>query len=72
MADRHHQHQSGHQSVRSAVGTSPDAERGRQRALAARGATGALVLGILAVILQSAAVGTPAWGYFVNPDGQFC
>ncbi|XP_034935562.1 uncharacterized protein [Chelonus insularis] len=45
-----------------------DPQRGKQRALAARGAAGALLLGVLAVVLQSAATATPAWGYFTTPD----
>ncbi|CAD6237006.1 GSCOCG00002100001-RA-CDS [Cotesia congregata] len=56
------------QGVRGIAATATDPRRGKQRALAARGAAGALVLGILAVVLQSAATATPAWGYFTTPD----
>lgn len=58
------------QGVRGIIGTTGDSQRGEQRALAARGATGALALGIIAVVLQAAATATPAWGYFTNPDGK--
>ncbi|KAK0095973.1 hypothetical protein PV326_006872 [Microctonus aethiopoides] len=59
---------SNHQSVRGIATTTSDPRRGEQRALAARGAMGALILGVLAVVLQSAATATPMWGYFTNPD----
>lgn len=59
------------QGVRGIAATATDPRRGKQRALAARGAAGALVLGILAVVLQSAATATPAWGYFTTPDREF-
>ncbi|XP_044578828.1 uncharacterized protein LOC123261309 isoform X1 [Cotesia glomerata] len=56
------------QGVRGIAATATEPRRGKQRALAARGAAGALVLGILAVVLQSAATATPAWGYFTTPE----
>ncbi|XP_015593208.1 uncharacterized protein LOC107266826 [Cephus cinctus] len=58
----------GHRGVRDVATTTPDLQLGRKRALAARGAAGALALGILAVVLQAAATATPQWGYFSNPD----
>lgn len=53
------------------VATRVDPLRGQRRALAARGAAVALVLGILALVLQAAATAVPAWGEFYNPDGMF-
>lgn len=61
---------SNHQGVRGIATTTSDPRRAEQRALAARGAMGALILGVLAVVLQSAATATPMWGYFTNPDGN--
>lgn len=49
--------------------TMSDPHRGKQRALAARGATLALVLGVIAFLLQTAATATPSWGYFGSPEG---
>lgn len=71
MADTHL-----HQSVRSLASnnntTDPDLrERGERRAQAARGAAGALALGVLAVALQSAATATPTWAYYSNPECKY-
>ncbi|KAK2579759.1 hypothetical protein KPH14_011098 [Odynerus spinipes] len=57
------------QGVRAVATTTNDPRRNEKRAVAARGAAGALALGVLAVVLQSAATATPTWGYFNNPDG---
>ncbi|KAF7388474.1 hypothetical protein HZH68_012416 [Vespula germanica] len=64
--NRHHQHH--HHGVRAVATTTTDPRRNEKRAVAARGAAGALALSVLAVVLQSAATATPAWGYFTNPD----
>ncbi|XP_046746726.1 uncharacterized protein LOC124411571 isoform X2 [Diprion similis] len=56
-----------HQSHRGMMTVQPTLDE--KRALAARGAAGVLALGILALVLQSAATATPTWGYFSNPDG---
>ncbi|KAI4484040.1 hypothetical protein M0804_007496 [Polistes exclamans] len=57
-----------HQGVRAVATTTTDPRRSEKRAVAARGAAGALALSVLAVVLQSAATATPHWGYFNNPD----
>ncbi|XP_076675750.1 uncharacterized protein LOC143372947 [Andrena cerasifolii] len=59
---------SNRQDVRAVATTTTDPQRSEKRAVAARGAAGALALSILAVVLQSAATATPTWGYFTNPD----
>ncbi|PBC34658.1 uncharacterized protein LOC122720396 [Apis laboriosa] len=59
---------SNRQGVRAVATTTTDPHRSEKRAVAARGAAGALALSILAVVLQSAATATPTWGYFTNPD----
>ncbi|XP_026675122.1 uncharacterized protein LOC108631833 isoform X2 [Ceratina calcarata] len=59
---------SNRQGVRAVATTTTDPQRSEKRAVAARGAAGALALSILAVVLQSAATATPTWGYFTNPD----
>ncbi|XP_076237673.1 uncharacterized protein LOC143181224 [Calliopsis andreniformis] len=59
---------SNRQDVRAVATTTTDPRRSEKRAVAARGAAGALALSILAVVLQSAATATPTWGYFTNPD----
>ncbi|XP_076303674.1 uncharacterized protein LOC143221901 [Lasioglossum baleicum] len=56
------------QDVRAVATTTTDSQRNEKRAVAARGAAGALALSVLAVVLQSAATATPTWGYFTNPD----
>lgn len=61
---------SNRQGIRGVAGTSSDPQRGEKRALAARAAAAGLVLGVLAVVLQSATTAVPAWGYFENPDGE--
>lgn len=63
---------SNRQGVRAVATTTTDPHRSEKRAVAARGAAGALALSILAVVLQSAATATPTWGYFTNPDGESC
>ncbi|XP_043274157.1 uncharacterized protein [Venturia canescens] len=63
MADTNNRH-----GVHGVASTAGDPLRGEKRALAARVASGALALGVLAVVLQSAATATPAWGYYTNPD----
>ncbi|KZC07560.1 hypothetical protein WN55_08331 [Dufourea novaeangliae] len=60
---------SNRQDVRAVATTTTDPQRSEKRAVAARGAAGALALSVLAVVLQSAATATPTWGYFTNPDG---
>ncbi|KAK1135972.1 hypothetical protein K0M31_000542 [Melipona bicolor] len=57
------------QGVRAVATTTTDPQRSEKRAVAARGAAGALALSILALVLQSATTATPTWGYFTNPDG---
>ncbi|XP_012282288.1 uncharacterized protein LOC105700722 [Orussus abietinus] len=59
---------SSRQGVRAVVETPADARRSERRALAARGAAGALALGVVALVLQAAATATPSWGYYRNPD----
>ncbi|XP_076760072.1 uncharacterized protein LOC143428814 [Xylocopa sonorina] len=59
---------SNRQGVRAVATTTTDPQRSEKRAVAARGAAGALALSILAVVLQSATTATPTWGYFTNPD----
>ncbi|XP_076375801.1 uncharacterized protein LOC143258995 [Megalopta genalis] len=59
---------SNRQDVRAVATTTTDPQRSEKRAVAARGAAGALALSVLAVVLQSAATATPTWGYFTNPD----
>lgn len=59
---------SNRQGVRAVATTTTDPHRSEKRAVAARGAAGALALSILAVVLQSAATATPTCGYFTNPD----
>ncbi|CAL7936434.1 unnamed protein product [Xylocopa violacea] len=59
---------SNRQGVRAVATTTTDPQRNEKRAVAARGAAGALALSILAVVLQSATTATPTWGYFTNPD----
>ncbi|XP_025262751.1 uncharacterized protein LOC105251270 [Camponotus floridanus] len=54
--------------VRAVATTTTDPQRSEKRAVAARGAAGALALGVVALVVQSAATGTPTWGYFSNPD----
>ncbi|GAB1862003.1 hypothetical protein CAJAP_03082 [Camponotus japonicus] len=54
--------------VRAVATTTTDPQRSERRAVAARGAAGALALGVVALVVQSAATGTPTWGYFSNPD----
>ncbi|XP_043520341.1 uncharacterized protein LOC122534093 isoform X1 [Frieseomelitta varia] len=56
------------QGVRAVATTTTDPQRSEKRAVAARGAAGALALSILALVLQSATTATPTWGYFTNPD----
>lgn len=60
------------QGVRAVATTTTDPQRSEKRAVAARGAAGALALSILALVLQSATTATPTWGYFTNPDGESC
>ncbi|KAG7206361.1 hypothetical protein KM043_003730 [Ampulex compressa] len=59
---------SNRQGVRAVATTTTDPRRSKKRAVAARGAAGALALSVLAVVLQSAATAIPTWGYFTNPD----
>ncbi|KOX73864.1 hypothetical protein WN51_13942 [Melipona quadrifasciata] len=58
------------QGVRAVATTTTDPQRSEKRAVAARGAAGALALSILALVLQSATTATPTWGYFTNPDAS--
>lgn len=58
------------QSVRAIATTTTDPQRSEKRAVAARGAAGALALSVVALVVQSAATATPTWGYFTNPDGE--
>ncbi|XP_046622948.1 uncharacterized protein LOC124306370 isoform X1 [Neodiprion virginianus] len=55
-----------HQSHRGMMTVQPTLDE--KRAVAARGAAGVLAVGVLALVLQSAAAATPTWGYFSNPD----
>ncbi|XP_050583206.1 uncharacterized protein LOC126918829 [Bombus affinis] len=59
---------SSRQGVRAVATTTTDPQRSEKRAVAARGAAGALALSILALVLQSVTTATPTWGYFTNPD----
>lgn len=65
MADTNSRH-----GVRGIVTTNDSSDWGKQRALAARGATVALVIGVIAFLLQAAVTFTPAWGYFGSPYGR--
>ncbi|KAL6257829.1 hypothetical protein P5V15_011423, partial [Pogonomyrmex californicus] len=56
------------QGVRAVATTTTDPQRNEKRAIAARGAAGAVALSIVALVVQSAATATPTWGYFTNPD----
>lgn len=56
------------QGVRAIATTTTDPQRSEKRAVAARGAAGALALSVVALVVQSAATATPTWGYFTNPD----
>lgn len=56
--------------VRAVATTTTDPQRSEKRAVAARGAAGALALSVVALVVQSAATATPTWGYFTNPDGE--
>ncbi|KAH0956692.1 hypothetical protein HN011_007414 [Eciton burchellii] len=56
------------QGVRAVATTTTDPQRSEKRAVAARGAAGALALSVVALVVQSAATATPTWGYFTNPD----
>lgn len=58
------------QGVRAVATTTTDPQRGEMRAVAARGAAGALALSVVALVIQSAATATPTWGYFTNPNGE--
>lgn len=58
------------QGVRAVATTTTDPQRSEKRAVAARGAAGALALSVVALVVQSAATATPTWGYFTNPDGE--
>jgi len=58
------------QSVRAIATTTTDPQRSEKRAVAARGAAGALALSVVTLVMQSAATATPTWGYFTNPDGE--
>ncbi|XP_025156347.1 uncharacterized protein LOC105192099 isoform X2 [Harpegnathos saltator] len=54
------------QGVRAVATTTTDPQRNEKRALAARGAAGALALSVLALVVQAAATATPTWGYYSN------
>ncbi|XP_012059402.1 PREDICTED: uncharacterized protein LOC105622595 [Atta cephalotes] len=56
------------QGVRAIATTTTDPQRSEKRAVAARGAAGALALSVVALVVQSATTATPTWGYFTNPD----
>lgn len=58
------------QGVRAVATTTTDPQRSEKRAVAARGAAGALALSVVALVVQAAATATPTWGYFSNPDGE--
>jgi len=58
------------QGVRAVATTTTDPHQNEKRALAARGAAGALAVSVVALVIQSAATGTPTWGYFTNPAGE--
>lgn len=58
------------QGVRAVATTTTDPQQNERRACAARSAAGALAVSVAALVIQSAATGTPTWGYFTNPTGE--
>ncbi|XP_012234298.1 uncharacterized protein [Linepithema humile] len=58
------------QGVRAVATTTTDPRQNEIRACAARGAAGALAVSVAALVIQSAAAGTPTWGYFTNPNAD--
>ncbi|EFN88183.1 hypothetical protein EAI_17247 [Harpegnathos saltator] len=54
------------QGVRAVATTTTDPQRNEKRALAARGAAGALALSVLALVVRAGATATPTWGYYSN------